>query len=466
MRPEGRPGFDLAPPLIVIAAAGLGGVLQWTNGHYKPGAVLVVVAIWLLTLFATLGSVRLSARFFEARAIVLVLALALAVQLGLLVTEPPAMEMEGADAGQRHLFDFLVVVASLLVGLGVAGSEPLRTAPGEKRSRWSGLWFPALVVVHFVMGGLVIGFVREPSIDVYVVEMDSARALLHGINPFGITFPDPYHGTSAYFPPGTSVDGRLMFGFVYPPLSLLLCLPGYILGGDTRWSMLVALELAALLIAHARPGKLAKLAAAAFLFMPRTFFVLSNAWTDSFVVLLTAAVCFSAMRKPRWLFVALGLYVCLKQHMFLGIPALLMLLPRPLPWKQVGALTWKGGAVAAAVTIPFVLWGPHAFFHSVIDIREMFRLDSLGVLAYLHNTGLATPSKWTGLAAVIPLLALGLWRVPRTPGGFALFAGATHFTLYLFSTHAFCNEYFNVIGALYCAVGLWGPVEARALEAA
>ncbi len=115
----------------------------------------------------------------------------------------------------------------------------------------------------------------------------------------------------------------------------------------------------------------------------------------------------------------------------------------------------------------------HAFARIVLDIREVFRTDSLGVLAWLHNALGISLSKWTGLAAIVPIIVIGSLLAPRTPSGFALLAGATHLTLYLFSTHAFCNErsamneYDNVLGALLCGVAAWdfgasGPEEAPA----
>ena len=117
------------------------------------------------------------------------------------------------------------------------------------------------------------------------------------------------------------------------------------------------------------------------------------------------------------------------------------------------------------VTFPLVLWNPRAFYGSALNIREMFRIDSLGLVAHLHNTGTATLSKWVGLAVVVPVSALVLSRAPRTAGGFALAAAATHFSLYIWSTHAFCNEYYNVVGALYFAVAAWGSYDGKAVVA-
>jgi hypothetical protein len=457
------PRDDVAPSLTVLSAALLAGALQWTNGQYKPDAVLLVGVAWLVALAALFVRAPLPAPLTTRRSpLEALVVLVISVQLVLLATEPPTLRAEMVVRHAWHLQAFY----ALLVGVGAVTALGLRADRGQGPPWLVRGWFPAVVVLHLVMGAIVLGFVARPEIDVWTVEMDSAKALLSGVNPFSITFPDPYHGMSDYFPPGVSVNGRLQFGFVYPPLVLLFCLPGYILGGDPRWSLLVAMEIAALLIGYARPGRLPKLAAVGFLFMPRTFFVMDRAWSDALVVMLTAMVAFSALRRPRWLFFALGLYVCLKQHMFIGIPALFLLLPRPVPWGEAARLTAKGAAVAGAVTLPFFLWGPRAFVASVIDIREMFRTDSLAFLAWLHNHGIATLSKWAGLLAIFPVVVIGLRRAPLTVGGFALLAGVTHFTLYIWSTHAFCNEYYNVVGSLWCAVAMWGAAPARAQEAA
>jgi hypothetical protein len=312
------------------------------------------------------------------------------------------------------------------------------------------------VGLHFALALGILRMAKEPHIDVWTVEMEAAKALLSGTNPFAITFPDPYHGTSSFFPPGVSVNGRLQFGFVYPPLTLLLCVPGYLFG-DTRFSTLAAMTLSAVLIAQARPGTHASLCALLLLFMPRTFFVLHKAWTDPMIVLLTASVVFVAIRAPKYLYIAAGLYCCLKQQMFIGAPALILLLPRPWSLRQIAEFYAKVGAVGLAVTLPLALWNFPAFVNSVLNIREVFRTDSLGVLALLANTGVAHLSKWTGIGVAAVVGALCVWRAPRTPAGFALAAGLTHFSLYLFSTHAFCNEYYNVFGSLCIVLALAEP---------
>lgn len=91
---------------------------------------------------------------------------------------------------------------------------------------------------------------------------------------------------------------------------------------------------------------------------------------------------------------------------------------RPLKVTDVVVLGLKAGVMALGVTVPFVLWAPGALINRVLNIREVFRTDSLGLLAHLANTGTATLSKWTGLAAIVPVAVL-------EPGGRLARCGAS-----------------------------------------
>lgn len=429
------PQVTVSALLATLAATLLGYILQRTQGHYLASAIGGLVAAWVMTLAALFCRSRIRVH------LPLIVGVGITCQLALLATAAPTIEMPALrNASDLQAFSMAIVVVAVLVG------STLST-----RSALPRLWFPLAVALHFILGLLVLKWAPHPRIDVFAVEMEAAEALLQGINPFAITISNPYGDSSPLFPSGVSVNGSLQFGFVYPPLLLLLCLPGYLLG-DPRLSMLAAMSLSALFIGYLRPGVLPKLAAMLFLFTPRTYFVLDRAWTDPFVVLVVAAVAFVAVHWPKWVWLPAGLYLAAKQQMFIGIPALFLLVPRPLRFKELIILGLKAGAVGLSITLPFVFWNPKAFINSVLNIREVFRTDSLGLLAHFANQNIAHLSKWTGLAAILPIMLLGAWKAPRNVGGFALLTAATHFTLYLFSTHAFCNEYYNVIGSLCVAL--------------
>jgi len=167
--------------------------------------------------------------------------------------------------------------------------------------RWAKpLQIGALVAVHCAIGVWMIDRSPEPAIDVHVFQRYAISALRSGANPYAITFPDIYRFQNGdYYGPGLSVGGRLQFGYPYLPLSLLVAMPGQLFGGDSRYAQLVAIELAAIFMAFARPRGFGIVAAALYLTTPRLFFVLEQSWTEPFLVLGVTAVLFAACRPEQ-----------------------------------------------------------------------------------------------------------------------------------------------------------------------
>ena len=181
-------------------------------------------------------------------------------------------------------------------------------------------------------------------IDVFMFQRDSAAALLSGVNPYAITFPNPYP-TGAYYGPDMVVDGRLMFGFVYPPLSAFLSVLGA-WAGDVRYAQLGAMTLAAACMAYTRRGRLGGLAAGLYLFTPRNLFVLEQSWTEPFVVLFLAATVWCAARHPRVAPYALGLFLAVKQYAVLALPLALLIGRPPMTFagfRRIGGARGRRG---------------------------------------------------------------------------------------------------------------------------
>ena len=86
-------------------------------------------------------------------------------------------------------------------------------------------------------------------LDVLTFHDGAARALLHGISPYGITYPNPFEAreTQAFYGSGLATADRILVGYPYPPVSLLLVLPGYLLG-DTRFAMVAAVAVTSLVL--------------------------------------------------------------------------------------------------------------------------------------------------------------------------------------------------------------------------
>ena len=281
---------------------------------------------------------------------------------------------------------------------------------------------------------------------------EGLRALSSGENPYAITMPQVY-GNQEYYGAGVTENGRLLIGHPYPPLSLLLEWPFHAVTGEYRYALLAALALAAWLLSSIARTSTGALAATLLLFTPRSFFVVEQGWTESLVVLAIAGVVYAAVRRPAWLWLALGALFAMKQYAVFLAPIAFMLVPPADRRKTVGILA-RAIAMAAVVTLPFALWNLPAFHRSVVEFQflQPFRIDSLSYLAWYARITGSQPAAWVGFAAMLAAMVLVLWRAPRTPAGFAAGGATILFAFFAFNKQAFCNYYFVVLGALWCAV--------------
>ena len=248
----------------------------------------------------------------------------------------------------------------------------------------------ALLGTHLALGIWTIRILPQPwpMIDVYMFQRDSVAALLAGVDPYAITFPNPYP-TGAYYGPGMVVDGRLTFGFVYPPLSVFLSVLGEWIGGDVRYAQLGAMTLAAAFMAYTRAGRLGALAAGLYLFTPRNLFVLEQSWTEPFVVLFLAATVWCAARHPRVAPYVLGLFLAVKQYAVLALPLALLVGRPPMTFAGFRRTAVPAVVVAAVVTLPLALWEPTGFLRAVVELQfyQPFRPEALSYLGLLSRSG-------------------------------------------------------------------------------
>lgn len=434
---------DVPAASIALGAVALGCALQVNFGQYHPLALA-----WLTV---ALGSVLLCVakpgsrviRFIESRRTT-VLGFALAVQFLLLLVHSPGVTGDLAGSGGLTHFRCGILVAAVVTALGLFA-----------RGGWRAAALAVLLIVHALLGAWVLAAAPAPGVDVCLFQRDGADALLRGKNPYAITFEDPYADSSRFYGPGVSRDGRLQFGFPYPPLSLLLITPAHALG-DFRYAQLMAMTLAGALVAMARPGRLAFAAAALLLFTPRGFFVLEAGWTEPFAVLFLAMTVFAACRSKGGSALPVGLLIATKQYLVLGLLATPLLREREVPGVLWAMRWWVPVAVAAGVvTLPLALWDLPAFVHSTVllQFRQPFRADALSYLVPLARS-LGTPPP-AGIGFVLAILAgIGtVRRLGRTPAGFSLAVALLFFLFFAFNKQAFCNYYYFVIGALCSAAG-------------
>lgn len=397
-------------------------------------ATLVLVLALLSAVAATLApGLRILPRF-DVRSVVVLVAFGIA----LLAVAAPA---------RAPVLSIPYVTA--LVVLTVVGLHALIGA-----ARWR-LPQLAVVAIGFVaLMAWMIAAAGTPDIDVYVFQQQGSAALMEGRNPFAMTFDLAVEADSPFYTPEVVDGDRLTFGFIYPPLSLLMALPGYVVAGDYRYGAAAALGLAAILTALIRPGRLAIAGALLLLFTPMTQQVLYWGWTDPFVILLLAATILLAVRNPAGTPVALGLLVASKQYMapMLVLGAVLLREAR----RRVGLrrLLTLAVLVPLVTVAPFIVWDVGAFVYSTVTVHllQPFRIDSLSIPAVIVRAGgPELPSVLSFLVAGLAM-ALVLWRAPRTPAGFSIGMAVVLLAFFLFSKQAFMHYYFLVVAMLACGV--------------
>jgi hypothetical protein len=445
-----RPDSRLGVLLAAVGAVMIGAAINVFDGYGRPPAfvwlTIAVSAVFLAVVVPTHRTLEAVLR----RALPGMLVVGLVFQLRDMIRIVPARPFAAVVWEPTFL---LAACGVAVAGLAVA------CLPGA----WRYLGVVALLGIHAALGVWTIRLQAAPSppIDVFLFQRDAVAALLAGVNPYSITFPNPY-GSAAYYGPGMVVDGRLTFGFVYPPLSLFLSTLGQWIGGDVRYAQLGAMTLAAVFMATTRRGPLGGLAAGLYLFTPRNLFVLEQSWTEPFVVLFLAATVWCAARTPRVAPYTLGLYLAVKQYAVLALPLALLLTRPPMRLRGFWGLALRAVAVAAVVTLPLALLDLTGFLRAVVLLQfvQPFRPEALSYLGlWAGPTGQPPFGPGVAFAVAAAVGALALWRVGRTPSGFALAVSALFLAFFVLNKQAFANYYFFVIGALCVAVAAADPAD-------
>jgi hypothetical protein len=344
-----------------------------------------------------------------------------------------------------------LTVTSVYTILGLVGALLLVRRPPHMK--WA---FPAFLLVHAAM---TVALLRSAptQVDVAMFLRNGAVAVLHGHNPYSMTFPNIYPPQLAnlFYGHGVVINGRITYGFPYLPIALLVAIPGQLLG-DVRYSQLIAMLVTALVLRRLASDRIGRAAAVLGVAAPAAIPMLIGAWTEPTLVALLACLVLALERRRHALVaVLLGLFLLSKQYVVIAIP-LIWLIRQWLTRRVI----FIGFGLAAAVTLPFFLVDPPAFWKAIVQYQliQPFRSDSVSLLVSSVNT-FGWPPTWT--YAVLPFVGGGLTalalalRAPRTPPAFAAAVGLTLLVTILLSKQAFMNYYFLVGGAFLIAAVGW-----------
>lgn len=442
---------------LAVAAVGLSLTLQLSDGFYHEPALAWLGLVLIAALLGVAGGPwpaaprqrppTVPSRGTPHEACVPLLVAGVMISALALVTKPLGRYMADprpwADAG------VLAAVAGMTCAALIGASARRRSlhAAAAGVVLAGGLW----------LGVWTVRAAPQPHIDVLPVHVDAFAALARGESPYGITFDDMYEGNEAFYTPEMREGGQVLFGFPYPPLSLLMAWPGHALLGDLRYSEVLAFVMAAGLLVWIRPDGIGLLCAAVLLLAPRLPFHIEQGWTEPFPIVLLAATVATALGRPRLAWLPLGLLMASKQHMALALLFAPWLVASPSTRRDVLVFCGKGVGVAAAVTLPLALLDADAFYRSAVllQLREPFRLDSLSFARLMVAEGWALDKHGAivvSLSAGLAGIGLAWWRAPRTPAGFAASLGLTCLLLTAFGKKAFLNYYMLVVAALLVAI--------------
>ena len=438
--------------LLIVAAGVLAISVHQNNGTQTPLAIALLMLSCLATIAALFAGSRTVAReWVEWLLVVMILAAVCSTPEGIF-----RLPFQGVGSMQLCQLFAMTGGAGVLAGVVVCA-----------RDRMSHSAFVLLTAVVAGIGLWVIQFMPVPPIDVFMFQNDSIASLLNGVNPYRITFPDMYtqDASAAYYGPGVSVNGRLMFGYPYTPLPLLLTVPGYLLG-DVRYVELASILATPVLIALAGRDRLHRGIGAMLLVTPQMPHVLSQSWVDPISLTLLACVYYCTRRCAKALPYAVAMLLISKQYMAVALPLALLAMERPWTRLRVSKFAVPFVLTGAVITLPLVLWDVRAFMDSAIylQIRQPYRPDSLSFIAWANPQN---PAVWMWLPFALVMCAWGLifWRSRSGRISLSYAFSLVMLLFFAFNKQAFANYYYLVIGGLCIAsaeeIAVVDPTESK-----
>jgi hypothetical protein len=185
------------------------------------------------------------------------------------------------------------------------------------------------------------------------------------------------------------------------------------------------------------------LAAAVYMHLPRTQFIIEQAWYEPMVAALFGlGLAISEFRgRDRGIgYILLGLGLTAKQY---GLPLLF-----PLAWshRRNWILLTVGIAVGIAIMLPWMIWSPSFFFDSVLfkHFDRPLQPHSITVASFLINEfGVTMPRLVGWLLAGGAILGISA-ITPKNSAATALGIGTTLLAFSVFHTQGFPNYFYLV----------------------
>jgi hypothetical protein len=416
----------------------------------RPGATPVAVwVIWLTLVLANSASV-FAYRFTSVLALLVVLAALLSVlslSSGASATAPRAMVLlvlwVAAVAGlTTPALLYVPGPARLVLAFSGLCAVALATALTVRAPRYRIVLVVSIVAIAATGVVLLLGE-AEPRFDVWYFSQQAASDLAHGRY---------FYGHAWVYPEGIPTDRWIPRGFPYGPATVLLLLPGYVLG-DVRIAVLAFGAFGAFLLWKADRAFTGSMTALALAVTPAGYALVRSSWTEPLLFVELCAL-FMALRAGRgnWAIAALALGLATKQHLLVLLP-LFAIHPAMGPRRTIHAILG-----ASVVVAPWFFVNPGAFIDDTLflHVDQPMRADGKDIAALglrLHWS----PPGWlllSFLAVVAIFVCLTVLR-RQDLGSLAVGCAAMLLAANLVNKQAFFNQYWLVSSLLLLGLALW-----------
>jgi len=443
-----HPSWILVVLLLVVA----GTVTGWSSFSWERLALLVCATGFCIRLHLRPWRRGPSSEAFLIGLLILFMVMGCCLRTALHETMVPHT-LPGVARELKRLNGYGIAVKMLqAAALLTALTYLFRNGHGRRAFvRWRGM---ALVLIAITIRILLLFSSPDPGTDVFTIQTAGAKGLLEGRNAYTMKFlPHPGLRQAAEY-----------YGYPYPPAALYPAALSWLLFKEIRVAWLVCDLLAALLMfrlalrTHPGPGgaRLRELVALAFLYLPRTLFVLEQSWTEPLVLVSLGgfALALAGRRGAAAKGALLGLWLSSKQYVCVVVPLLLKL-------RRCKVATWVYAAlIAALLAAPFVLWNLRAMVERVFVyfLKSAGRVDALSVYAALLRLGYELPW-WLVTLLWLAGLAWFTWKMPRKLPGWLFSTASMWLYFFMLGKQAFTNYFYLISFTLLLAVAA-SPVDA------
>lgn len=271
-------------------------------------------------------------------------------------------------------------------------------------------------LILLITGSIFYGAVfKEPGVhlriqggktDSYVLQYESAKALINGKNPYELDFADRIRKDVPVYFRTYIYDGSDILGEVtrldYPAFSFLWYLPSALMGVEGVWQDLFVLVLLGVLLFIATPRESKYFVPFMFVVSWDYLFYTVGYITDvAWVFLLVLTLISSSLTLSA---IALGLAMSYKAEAILFATFFLIYVYRTQGIEKLKRFTRDIAITVLAVNAPFVLPDPSTFLNSVlIPVTGNLAVSGVGLSGLLASAGI------TVSRLVYSLLVIGVW---------------------------------------------------------